>query len=143
MSTVVLWLDMNSDSTTSFRDKLSQYGWVEIFNKPDDCVDYIKAHLIQTIFLVASGSLAENVVPQVSQCANIKQIFVFCASIASHTHWAMNYADRLFMFDHQDDLLARLWNEMAQHFREQAQECIKQADELKERANQYKQPSCG
>jgi len=143
MSTVLVWLDANSQSTTSFRDKLSQYRWVQMFNKPDECIDYIKAHLVQTLFLVVSGSLAEDIVPQVSQCINIKQIFVFCASIASHTHWAMDYTDKLLMFDHPDDLLERLWIDMEQHFREQAQECIQQAEELKERANQYKQAPCG
>ncbi len=143
MQTILLWLDGNAESTPSFRDKLSQYRWVHIFNKSEDCVDYIKAHLMQTLFLVASGSLAEEAVPQVSECPNIKQIFVFCASIASHTHWAINYTDKLLMFDHHDDLLERLWNEMEQHFRQQAQECIQQAEELKEQASQYKQPPCG
>ena len=83
------------------------------------------------------------VVPQVSECTNIKQIFVFCASIASHNDWATDYTDKLLMFDHQDDLLGRLQTEMEQHFREQGQEYIQQADELKKRAKQYKQPSCG
>jgi hypothetical protein len=55
----------------------------------------------------------------------------------------MNYTDKLLMFDHDDDLLERLWIEIEQHFREQAQECIQQAEELKQRAKQYKQQSCG
>jgi hypothetical protein len=143
MSTVVLWLDENSDSTPSFREKLSQYRSVQIFNQSDDCIDYIKSHLMQTLFLIVSGSLAENVVQQVNQCTNIKQIFVFCASISTHTHWAIDYTDKLLMFDHPDDLLERLWKEMEQHFREQAQECTQQAEELNEQAKQYKQPPCG
>ena len=143
MSTVILWLDSNANSTTSFRDKLLQYRSVQIFTEPNECIDYIKTHLMQCLFLVASGSLAENVVPQVNECANIKQILVFCASMASHTHWAADYIDKLLMFDHQDDLLGRLWIEMEQHFREQAQECNQQAEESKERAKEYKQPSCG
>jgi hypothetical protein len=143
MSAVILWLDTHADSATGFRDKLLVYQSVQIFTKPDDCIDYIKSHLMQHLFLVVSGSLAEYAVSQVSQCANIRQIFVFCASIASHTHWAIDYTDQLLMFDHQDDLLERLWSIMEQHFREQAQECIQQAEESKERAKQYKQPACG
>ncbi|CAF4578395.1 unnamed protein product, partial [Rotaria sp. Silwood2] len=85
----------------------------------------------------------EYVVPQVCQYANIKQIFIFCASIASHTDWAMEYIDQVLMFDHEDDLLERLWNEMERYFREQAQECIQYAEDFKERAKQYKKPSCG
>jgi hypothetical protein len=143
MSTVVIWLDANADSATSFRDQLLSYRSVQIFTKPEECVDYIKSHTMQHIFLIASGSLAEHVVPQINEYTNIKQIFVFCASMAAHTHWAMDYADILFMFDHQDDLLKRLWNEMEQHFREQAQEYIQQAEESKERAKRHKKPTCG
>ena len=143
MLTFVLWLDANSDANTSFRDKLLSYQWVQTFTKSDECIHYIKSHVMENLFLVASGSLAEYVVPQVKQCINIKQIFVFCASIASHTHWSLDYTDQLLMFDHQDDLLQRLWTEMEQNFREQAQECVQQAEELKERAKQYKQPACG
>jgi hypothetical protein len=143
MLTIVLWLDANADSATSFRDKLLQCQSVLIFKKSDECIEYIKSHLMENLFLVVSGSLAEYVVPQVSQYTSIQQIFVFCASIASHTHWAIDYTDRLLMFDHQDDLLERLFIEMEQHFREQAQKCIQQAEEFKKRAQQYKQPSCG
>lgn len=143
MLTFVLWLDANASSATGFYDKVSQCQSMLIFNKPDDCIEYIKSHLMENLFLVVSGSLAEHVVPQVSQCTNIKQIFVFCASMKSHTDWAMDYTDRLLMFDHEDDLLGRLLIEMENHFREQAQKYIQQAEELKERAKQYKQPSCG
>lgn len=144
LSTTILWLDNNSESSvSSFRDKLSEHQSVQCFNKPDDCVDYIKAHSMQTMFLVVSGSFAEYIVPQVSEYDTVKQIFVFCASIVSHAHWATDYADRLLMFDHEDDLLERLWREIEGHFRDQAQQCLQKAEECKARANQYKQPSCG
>ena len=144
MSTFIVWLDASVDlPVSSFRGKLSEYKWVQFFSKSNDCIDYIKTHLVQTIFLIVSGSFAENVVSQVNEYNNVKQIFVFCASIASHTHWAINYTDRLFMFDHEDDLLERLWREVEEHFRNLAQQCLQQAEEAKTRANQYKQPSCG
>ena len=144
ISTVILWLDNNIGSpVSSFRDKLSQHESVQCFSKPDDCVDYIKAHLTQTMFLVVSGSFAEYIVPLVSEYDSVKQIFVFCASIVSHAHWAIDYADRLLMFDHEDDLLERLWREIEGHFRNIAQQCLQQAEEFKARADQYKQPSCG
>ena len=54
----------------------------------------------------------------------------------------MDFCDKLMMFDHEDDLLQRLWSRIEEYFREQAKQCIKQADEYKERARQFKQP-CG
>lgn len=144
MSTTILWLDNSSESpVSSFRDKLSEHKLVRCFSKPDDCVDYIKAHLMQMMFLIVSGSFAENIVPQLTEYDTVKQIFVFCASIVAHAHWAVDYTDRLLMFDHEDDLLERLWREMEQHFRDIAEQCLRQAEEFKARADQYKQPSCG
>ncbi|CAF3010056.1 unnamed protein product [Rotaria socialis] len=143
MSTYILWLDRNVDSTTSFLEKLSQYQWVQTFTEVDDCVEYIKSHMMQNLFVVASGSLAKFLVPQIHQSSNIKQIFIFSASMASHTEWAMDYIDELLMFDHPDDLLERLWITMGQFFREQAQLYIEQEEKSMERAKQYKQPSCG
>jgi hypothetical protein len=46
------------------------------------------------------------------------------------------------VFDHEDDLLQRLWSEIQKYLRDQAKQCIKQADECKERARQLQQ-SCG
>lgn len=143
MSTIVLWLDANARTVTSFGDQLLKYRWVEIFTEPNLCIDYIKTHPIQTLFLVASGSLAEHVVPEIYECANVKQILIFCASIVSHMHWTSEYVEKLLMYDHPSDLLARLWTEMEEHFRKQADEYIQQAEQLKEEAKQYKQSSCG
>ncbi|CAF4362909.1 unnamed protein product, partial [Rotaria sp. Silwood2] len=53
-----------------------------------------------------------------------------------------DYCDKMMIFDHGDDLLERLWNDIQSRLRKQATLCLKRADEYKQRALQYKRP-CG
>ncbi len=69
-------------------------------------------------------------------------IYVFCASMKTYKDWAMDFCDKLLMFDYEDDLLQRLLFRFEAYVPEQAKQCIKQAKECKERARQLKQ-SCG
>ena len=143
MATTILWVDENAESTTSFGNQLLQYFQVQIFTSSSPCLAYIESHSMQRIFLIVSGSLARTLVPQVYDNEHLKQIFVFCGSIKAHVDWAVDYTEKLLMYEHPDDLLERLWREMEQDFRQQAADCIQQANVLKERADRYKQSGCG
>jgi len=140
---ITVWLDSNSiDSKNSFLIKLRDSEHVQTFTEVDSCIAYINSHLEQPILFIVSGFFAQQIVSHVYELSNILMIFVFCASIKAHTDWAMDYCDKLLMFDHEDDLLQRLWSQFEEYFREQAKQCIQQADECKERVRQLHQ-SCG
>ncbi|CAF2904293.1 unnamed protein product [Rotaria sp. Silwood2] len=94
------------------------------------------------IYLIVSGSFAEEVVPQIYESSNLVQIFLFCGSVSAYSEWGMDYCDKMMIFDHGDDLLERLWNDLDTKLREQATQCLKRAEEYKQRALQYKRP-CG
>jgi hypothetical protein len=143
MPIITVWLDSNSiDSKNSFLIKLRDSEHVQTFTEVDSCIAYINSHLEQPIFFIVSGFFASQIVSQIYELSNILMIFVFCASIKAHTDWAMDYCDKLLMFDHEDDLLQRLWSQFEEYFREQAKQCIRQADECKERVRELHQ-SCG
>ena len=143
MTPYALWLDVEADLRTSFRDKLLQYSFVKFFTSAEECTQYIEHNPMQNHFLIVSGTLAKNMVAELVNYDNITQIYVFCGSITLHLSWALDYVDKLLMFDHEDDLLQRLWQDMEQDFRARAQRCIEQAEESKKRAQRYKQTSCG
>lgn len=143
MAATILWVDENAVSTPSFRNQLVQYCPVQIFTNASPCFAYIESHSTQRLFLIASGSIARTLVPQVYNYDHLKQIFIFCGSIKAHIDWAVDYTDKLLMFEHPDDLLERLWREMEQDFRQQAVDCIQQANVLRERADRHKQSGCG
>ena len=139
----IVWLDSNSiNSASSFRVKLNDHPDVQTFTDIDPCFSYIKSHSEQIIFPIVSGAFSSQLVPQIYELSNVCMIFVFCASMKAHIDWAMDFCDKLMMFDHEDDLLQRLWSHIEEYLREQAKHYIKQADECKERAKPL-QKSCG
>ena len=137
----ITWLDSAaSDKQNSFGSKL---GDAQLFTNVDDCKDFILSRPNEPIYLIVSGSLAQAIVPEVYEASNLVQVFVYCGSVVTYAEWALDYCEKLLMFDHGDDLLERLWNEISSNLREQAALYTKHADECKRRALQYKQPSCG
>ncbi|CAF0827708.1 unnamed protein product [Rotaria sordida] len=139
----IIWLDSNSiDTGNSFLSKLRIHQYVQTFTEVHPCLSYINSHLEQAIILIASDSFASQIVPLIYDSPNVLITFVFYASIKAHTDWTINYYDKLMMFDHEDDLLQRLWLQVEEYLREQAKQYLKKADELKARAKQFKQ-SCG
>lgn len=136
----IIWLDVEASSTTSsFRRKL---GDVKTFTNPDACTEYIFSHENAFIYLILSGSYAKSVVPQIYECSNVIEIFLFCGSIATYSEWGIDYCEKMLMYDHEDDLLERLWKDLELKLQEQANICLKKADELKKKAMGYNQP-CG
>ncbi|CAF1102205.1 unnamed protein product [Rotaria sordida] len=136
----ILWLDGNSsDPMSSFRAKL---GNAQTFTNVNDCIEYIKSHSKELIYLIVSGSLAKEIIPIIYESSNIIEIFLFCGSVSAYAEWAMDYCDKMMIFDHGDDLLERLWNDLQNKLREHAKICLKLAEEHKQRALQFKKP-CG
>ncbi|CAF2899237.1 unnamed protein product [Rotaria sp. Silwood2] len=101
-----------------------------------------QSHPNDPIYLIISGSLAKEVVPIIYEFSNLVQIFLFCGSVSAYSEWGMDYCDKMMIFDHGDDLLERLWNDLQNKLREYATLCLKRAEEYKQRALQYKK-SCG
>ena len=135
---IIVWLDSNSsDPQSTFLRKLDNQA--QAFTDVALCVQYIKSHPHQPIFFIVSGSLAKEAVPQVYDLAQVNKILLFCGSVAAHCQWALDYVDKILIFDHGDDLLERLWNELDYSLREQADVCLQQAREFKERALRYQQ----
>ena len=138
----IIWLDPTAlDEHNSFRPKLGVDA--QIFTEIYACRTYIQSHPHECIYLIVSGSFAQRIVPEVYQLSNLIGIFVYCGSVITYAEWALDYCEKLLIFDHGDDLLERLWNDIGSNLREQAALYTKCADECKGRALKYKQPSCG
>ncbi|CAF1323744.1 unnamed protein product [Adineta steineri] len=101
----------------------------QAFNDIEKCFNIIEKNLDKRIFLITSGSKGKFLIP--SLVINFPKIFkegnwmyVFCANmnmvqvgdIKPTNAWAMHYLDRILMFDHEDNLLARMVLDMASYF---------------------------
>ncbi|CAF1342232.1 unnamed protein product [Rotaria sordida] len=133
----ILWLDANSsDPMSNFHSKL---GDAQTFTDVKNCIQYVQSHPNESFYLIVSGSLAKEIVPVIYESSNLVQIFLFCGSVSTYVEWAMDYYDKIMIFDHGDDLLERLWNDLQNKLREQATLCSQGAEEYKKRAEEYKQ----
>jgi len=106
----IIWLDVNSsDPMNSFRSKLDD---AKTFTNPSECIDYIQSHPYEQIYLIVSGLFAKEVVPKVYTSLNLIEIFLFCGSIVSYAEWALDYCEKMLIFDHENDLLndyGKIW----------------------------------
>ncbi|CAF1346909.1 unnamed protein product [Didymodactylos carnosus] len=102
----------------------------------EDCVQCVNEHSDNRIFLITSGTFGKEIVPQIYDIEHLGQIFVFCGNIQSHLEWAIDFIDKTLMFEHEQDLIERLANELAHYLQEDAKACTgDQAEKLAEWAN--------
>jgi hypothetical protein len=137
MKHIIVWLDINStDPKSSLRQKLGEEA--RICTDADVCVRYIQEHSHQLIYLIVSGSLARKVVPNIYHLTHVMRILVFCGWISNHSQWAIDFIEKVLIFDHEDNLLECLWKELESDIRQYANRLLKYADTINQRAIKYR-----
>ncbi|CAF0841345.1 unnamed protein product [Didymodactylos carnosus] len=91
------------------------------FTDPDKCLKFIRRCNDRAIFLIASGTLGQIIVPKVYDYPQIYSIFILCMNITKHKNWATNYSDKTNIFDFDEDLLIRVTNEVARYLANEAE----------------------
>ncbi|UJR24548.1 hypothetical protein I4U23_005923 [Adineta vaga] len=92
------------------------------FSKVDTCVKFINqlSHSNTTIFMITTGALGRRLVPQIFDNRHIYAIYVFTCNLLTQIDWALNYIDKILMFDHELDLLSRLTKDIASYYVQKA-----------------------
>lgn len=114
----------------------------QAFDNVEKCFEAIEKNLDKRIFLITSGSKGKILVP--SLVNNFRRTFVkeywmyvFCANMnmsavngaAPPTNtWALEFRDRVVMFNHQDFLLVRMVIDIAKYFSKTADDLEKNQD---------------
>lgn len=143
---MIVWLDSHAnDAISSFRDKLThdQCEYVKIFTDSQSCITFIQSEIHKKIFFILSGSFGAQVVPIVYDLQQIQQIYLFCGTMSSHVNWAIDFTEKMYMYDHEDDLLERLYQEAEEFLRKSAEFYLQQANLFRDRARVFKQDPCG
>lgn len=137
----IVWLDINaSDPHSSFRHKIGQNA--EIFTDTQHCLEFIQSHPTQAIYLIVSGHFAKEIIPLIFNLPQLVKFYVFCGSMINYVAWSLDYLEKVLVFEHGDDLLQRLWNDLARSYRAKGDGYQAQVKEFEERAAQYRKP-CG
>ncbi len=123
---VVMWLDKHigvPGNNEIMKNRFRRVTYpLETFIDIQPAIDFIHQQQAtgKSVFLIISGSLAREVVPQIYDLDCVTQIFIFCGNIANHSVWAAQYIDKMLMFESDEELLIRLTNEIANYLKEEA-----------------------
>jgi hypothetical protein len=92
------------------------------FTEVQPTIDFIRQRqaVKRSVFLIVSGRLALEIVPQIYDLECVIQIFIFCGNMSKYIDWAAEYINKLLMFDSDEELLIRLTNEIAKYLMEEA-----------------------
>ncbi|CAF4973152.1 unnamed protein product, partial [Rotaria sp. Silwood1] len=101
-------------------ENLQKMLWM--FSNVDDCIEFIDAlsNFDTTLFVISSGSLGRKLVPKIIKNNKIYSIYIFTCNILAQMDWAINYVDKVLMFNHEFDLLTRLANDIADYYVQKA-----------------------
>lgn len=122
----VVWLDKHIGELGNNQKMKDRFRRVThpllTFTEVEPVVNFIRQRQViqRSVFLIVSGKLGSEIVPQIFDLECVVQIFVFCGNISNHSDWATNYIEKLLMFDSEEELLIRLTNEIAKYLTEEA-----------------------
>ncbi|CAF1097885.1 unnamed protein product [Adineta ricciae] len=116
---------------------------VKIFTAVDSCLTFLEKNINKRIYFIVPSSFDPTAVLLICDHENVHHVYSLHGDIASHTNLAEGYANKLTTFDHEDNLIDRLFQDIETYLRQQANECIIQANIYKERAKQVNTGCCG
>ena len=102
-----------------------------MFSNIDKCVKFIEASSVSknTLFVISSGSLGRYLVPRIIDYKCVSIIYIFTCNIATQVHWAIQYVDKINIFDHELDLLVRLTRDLAEYYMRKALTSMKKSQQ--------------
>ena len=90
---LLVWLDANfNESSADFKTSLKYLRQVvasiETFTDAQECVKFLDQIQKEKAFMIVSGSLGRQVVPEIENKPQLEAIYVFCGNKAAHEQWA-------------------------------------------------------
>ena len=109
---------VNNVNISYIRDEIYTFATAE------DCLIFIEkvCKSRRRIFFICSGSLAEDFIPKIFDNKFVHFIYIFTINILNHYEWACTYIDKMLLFTHELDLLARLTRDIAHYYMEKSSE---------------------
>jgi tetratricopeptide (TPR) repeat protein len=106
----IVWLDITIDSNNivwSKRQSLlrSCINYIRTFTDQNECLEYISTIHDERIFLIASGSLGEIIVPKIHNLSQISAIYIFCGDIVKHNQWSKLFSKIRGVFNDENSLM--------------------------------------
>ncbi|CAF1051780.1 unnamed protein product [Rotaria sordida] len=90
---LLVWLDANIDeSKEDFKNSLTNLrhivATITTFTDADQCVDFLRDIEDEKVFMIVSGVLGQNILPDIQALPQLHSIYVFCENQSIHEQWA-------------------------------------------------------
>ncbi|CAF1235863.1 unnamed protein product [Rotaria sp. Silwood1] len=112
---ILIWLDRcihnyDQDDRYSFYQLYCVIKSIFIFTNEEECLKFIKKFETNKnkLFLIVSGSVGQNFVPNINHLSQINSIYIFCGRKNRHEDWVKNYKKIKGVFDDIKDLCINL-----------------------------------
>jgi hypothetical protein len=152
---VLFWLDEHicqDKNCIELKEKFeSNTTSIYLFHDVNQCLQFLPSIGDKKLFCIIQGKHAKTVVPVIENSATSPVVYIFCLNVAALNEWAQGYDCILNggIFDHEDDLLARLTQDLANYANLKAQEyrfkreaCEDWAANLTKSAKRFRNEQC-
>jgi hypothetical protein len=97
------------------------------FSAIEDCLNFIDkiSKFQRNIFLICSDHLGEKFVSENHHTNLVHSIFILVFNVPECNEWAYDYTEKIQVFTHELDLLARLARDIARYYEEKSSNDIK------------------
>ena len=90
---LLVWLDANLDeSKADFKNSLERLrnvvASIRTFQDVKQCINFLNEISEEKVFMIVSGALGQQVVPEIENKPQLEAIYVFCGNKAAHEPWA-------------------------------------------------------
>ena len=90
---LLVWLDANLDeSKADFKKSLERLrnvvASIITFQDVKECINFLNEISQEKVFMIVSGSLGQQVVPDLEDMPQVQSIYIFCGNKAIHEEWA-------------------------------------------------------
>ncbi|CAF0918099.1 unnamed protein product [Adineta steineri] len=93
---LLVWVDGNIDQTNKdCQNTLTQLraavNDVMMFNQSDECIQFLNQMNDEQAFVITSGALGKNLVPEIHDMPKLDAIYIFCGNVSYHQQWTENW----------------------------------------------------
>ena len=90
---LLVWLDANfNEADADFKKSLKYLrrvvASIETFTEAEECIGFLDRIKKEKAFMIISGSLGRQVVPEIKSKPQLESIYVFCRDKSTHEEWA-------------------------------------------------------
>jgi tetratricopeptide (TPR) repeat protein len=93
---LLIWMDvsmdpMNKDCQNTLTQLRSVVQDINVFTQPDECIEFLETVENEKVFIIISGSLGQQLVPDIHNMPHVDAIYIFCGNRSRHDQWTKKW----------------------------------------------------